>query len=92
MSEHSISNSNIQNLVTQGLAAIGAAATSAALQDVRVQFLGKSGSLAAHPYFQTIKDATSEQKKIIGADRATATNTLNAAIESRKAELEIQEL
>ena len=92
MSEHTISNSEIQTLVTQGLAAIDASASSAGLQDVRVAYLGKSGSLAAHPYFQTIKDASPEQKKIIGADRTAATTALNAAIESRKAELEIAEL
>ncbi|MBX9726986.1 MAG: 50S ribosomal protein L20 [Rickettsiales bacterium] len=79
MSEHTISNFEIQTLVTQGLDAIGAAASSQALQDVRVQFLGKSGSLAAHPYFQTIKDASPEQKKIIGADRTAATSALTAA-------------
>lgn len=92
MTEHSINNSDIKTLVTQGLDAIGASASSAALQDVRVQYLGKSGSLAAHPYFQTIKDATPEQKKVIGADRTAATSALTAAIESRKAELEITEL
>jgi phenylalanyl-tRNA synthetase alpha subunit len=92
MNEHSINNSEIQTLVRQGLASIEAAASSQALQDVRVQFLGKSGSLAAHPYFQTIKDASPEQKKIIGADRTAATNALNAAIDARKAELEVAEL
>ena len=92
MSEQSITNPEIQTLVRQGLDAIGASATSAALQDVRVAYLGKSGSLAAHPYFQTIKDASPEQKKIIGADRTAATSALANAIESRKAELEIAEL
>ncbi len=92
MTEHSISNSEIKDLVSQGLEAASAAATSAALQDVRVAYLGKSGRLAAHPYFQTIKDANPEQKKIIGADRTAATTALNAAIDARKAELEVAEL
>ncbi len=92
MNESSITNSEIQTLVGQGLVAISGAASSVALQDIKVQYLGKSGSLAAHPYFQTIKDAAPEQKKIIGADRTAATAALTVAIESRRAELEIQEL
>lgn len=92
MTEHSITNSEIQTLVAQGLAAIAASESSAALQDVRVAYLGKSGSIAAHPYFQTIKDATPEQKKVIGADRTAATSALTTAIEARKAALEAAEL
>lgn len=92
MTDHSISNSEIQTLVTQGLTAIGASASSAALQDVRVAYLGKSGSLAAHAYFQTIKDASPEQKKVIGADRTAATSALASALDARKVELEAVEL
>ncbi len=92
MNEHSITNSEIQTLVAQGLAAIAASETSAVLQDVRVAYLGKSGSIAAHPYFQTIKDATPEQKKVIGADRTAATSALTTAIEARKVALEAAEL
>ncbi len=92
MTEHSITNSEIQTLVSQGLEAVTAATNSAALQDVKVQYLGKSGLLAAHPYFQTIRDASPEQKKVIGADRTAATTALNAAIDARKAELEVAEL
>ncbi len=92
MSEHPITHPEIQTLVAQGLAAIGASASSAALQDVRVAYLGKSGSIAAHPYFQTIKDASPEQKKVIGADRTAATSALTAAIEARKLALEATEL
>ena len=87
-----ISNQDIETLVTQGLANITAAASSAVLQDVKVAYLGKSGKLAAHPYFQTIRDASPEQKKIIGADRTAATNALNEAIEARKTALEAAEL
>lgn len=92
MTDHSISNSEIQTLVTQGLTAIGASASSAALQDVRVQYLGKSGCIAAHPYFQTIKDASPEQKKVIGADRTAATSAIASALDARKVELEAVEL
>lgn len=88
----SITHPEIQTLVREGVAATAAASSSQSLQDVKVQYLGKSGLLAAHPYFQTIKDASPEQKKIIGADRTAATNDLNAALEARKLELDAQEL
>lgn len=92
MSLTNITNTEIQTLVTQGLGEVTAAANSAALQDVRVAYLGKSGKIAAHPYFQTIKDAAPEQKKIIGADRTAATTALTEAIEARKLALEAAEL
>lgn len=87
-----ISNPDIETLVSQGLADVTAASSSSALQDVKVTYLGKSGKLAAHPYFQTIRDASPEQKKVIGADRTAATNALNEAIEARKSALEAEEL
>ena len=92
MTQHPITHPEIQTLVAQGLTDITAAATSAALQDVKVAYLGKSGKLAAHPYFQTIRDASPEQKKVIGADRTAATAALNEAIDTRKAALETAEL
>jgi len=92
MTKHSITNPEIRTLVAQGLEASAVAASTQALQDIRVQYLGKSGSLASHPYFQTIKDAAPEQKKIIGADRTAATNALNAALDTRKVALEIHEM
>jgi phenylalanyl-tRNA synthetase alpha chain len=92
MSLPDISNAEIKALVAQGVGATQAAPSTQALQDIKVQYLGKSGSLAAHPYFQTIKDASPEQKKVIGADRTAATAALTAALEARKAELEVAEL
>ena len=92
MTEHTITNAEIANLLGEAIAAANAAATSASLQEVRVAYLGKSGKIAAHPYFQTIKDASPEQKKIIGADRTAATTQLTAAIEAKKLALEAAEL
>lgn len=92
MSEHTITNAEIETLTREGIAAANGAATSAALQDVRVSFLGKSGKIAAHPYFQTIKTATQDEKKIIGADRTAATTLITVAIEEKKVELEAAEL
>ncbi len=92
MTEHTITNTEIQTLLQEGVTAANEAATSAALQDVRVAYLGKSGKIAAHPYFQTIKDATPDGKKIIGADRTAATIQLTAAIEAKKIALEQAEL
>ncbi len=87
-----ITNTEVKTLTEQGIAAVQAAATSAALQEVRVTYLGKSGQLTAHLYFQTIKNATPDEKKIIGADRTAATLALNTALDTRKAELETAEL
>lgn len=92
MTQNSITHPDIQTLVTQGLNATAAAASTAALDEVRVAYLGKSGSLAAHPYFQGIRDAAPEQKKIIGANRTAATATLTAALEIRRKSLELSEL
>ncbi|MES2984838.1 MAG: phenylalanine--tRNA ligase subunit alpha [Pseudomonadota bacterium] len=92
MSIPTITNADVQALVDQGLAGITTAATTQALQDIRVQYLGKSGSLSAHPYFQTIKTATPDEKKIIGADRTAATAALTAALDARKGALEVAEL
>ncbi len=92
MTNYTITHPDIQTLVSQGLTDIAAASNSGALQDVRVAFLGKSGKIAAHPYFQTIKDAAPEQKKVIGADRTAATTALTEAIDARKLALEAAEL
>lgn len=92
MSIASITHPDIQTLVNQGLADVNAAATSAALQEVKVQYLGKSGKIAAHPYFQTIRDASPEQKKVIGADRTAANAALSEAIETKAQALEAAEL
>ena len=92
MNQATITHPEIQALVHEGLAAIAAAASTAALQDVRVAYLGKNGLLAAHPYFQTIKTAAPEEKKVIGSDRAAATSALTEEIENRKSALELSEL
>jgi phenylalanyl-tRNA synthetase alpha chain len=87
-----ITNAEIQSLTAQAVAATAAATTTQALQDLKVQYLGKSGSITAHPYFQTIKNATPDEKKIIGADRTAATKSITEALDARKAELEVAEL
>ena len=92
MTEHTITNADIQALVAQANASIRTASSSAGLQDIKVQYLGKSGSISGHAYFQTIKDASPEQKKIIGADRTAATTQLTTALDARKTELEAAEL
>ena len=92
MNQATITHPEIQALVHEGLAAIAAAASTAALQDVRVAYLGKNGLLAAHPYFQTIKTAAPEEKKVIGSDRAAATSALTEEIENRKSAPELSEL
>ncbi|MFZ4540335.1 MAG: phenylalanine--tRNA ligase subunit alpha [Rickettsiales bacterium] len=87
-----IQNPDIRTLTEHGTAAINAAASTQALQDLKVQYLGKSGSISAHPYFQTIKNAAPDEKKIIGADRTAAATAITTALEARKAELEVVEL
>ena len=92
MSEHSITNDEVKTLAEQAIAATAAATSTQALQDLKVQYLGKSGAISAHPYFQTIKNATPDEKKIIGADRTAATTSITAALDARKGELEVAEL
>ncbi|MBN8543320.1 MAG: phenylalanine--tRNA ligase subunit alpha [Alphaproteobacteria bacterium] len=87
-----IKNSDIRTLVEQAVAAAKTAASSKALQDVKVAYLGKSGSLSGHEYFRSIKDASPEGKKEIGADRTAATRIVTEAIEAKEAELAIAEL
>ena len=87
-----ITNAEVKSLTEQAIAATAAAGTTQALQDLKVQYLGKSGSISAHPYFQTIKNATPDEKKIIGADRTAATKAITEALDARKAELEVAEL
>ena len=87
-----IKNSDIRTLVEQAVEAAKAAGSSKALQDVKVAYLGKSGLLSAHDYFRSIKDATPEGKKEIGADRTAATRIVTEAIEAKEAEIAIAEL
>jgi phenylalanyl-tRNA synthetase alpha chain len=87
-----IKNSDIRTLVDEAVAAAKAATSSKALQDVKVAYLGKSGALSGHDYFRSIKDASPEQKKEIGADRTAATRILTEALDAKEAEIATAEL
>lgn len=87
-----IKNADIRTLVEQAIAAVKAAVSTKDVQDIKVAYLGKSGSLSGHDYFRSIKDASPEGKKEIGADRTAATKAVTEAIEAKEAELAVAEL
>jgi len=83
----SIKNPDIKSLVEQGVAAAIAATSSKDLQDLKVAYLGKSGSLTGHEYFRSIKNAAPDEKKAIGEDRTAATRILTDAITAKESDI-----
>lgn len=59
------------------------------LEDIRVKFLGKKGELTA--VLRGMKDVSAEERPIIGQLANEVRETLEAAIESKKAKIEKQE-
>ncbi|HSI86528.1 MAG: phenylalanine--tRNA ligase subunit alpha [Candidatus Methylacidiphilales bacterium] len=70
------------NLLTEALAAVEAAADAAALEAVRVQFLGRNGSITA--LMEQMKDLPKDQRPIIGRLVNEGKGKLAAAFEDRK--------
>ncbi len=77
---------SISELVERALAQIRASATPAALDQVRVQYLGKSGELTAQ--MKSLGGLPQEERKAFGQSVNTAKASLEAAIEQRRTELE----
>jgi phenylalanyl-tRNA synthetase alpha chain len=77
-------------LQTQALAAITQAATVKALEDVRVQYLGKQGLLTAE--LKTLGALSPEERKAKGAEVNAVKEAITEAIESKKSTLERAEL
>lgn len=74
----------------QTLAAIGQAADSAALEQVRVQVLGKAGSLTG--YLRAMGQVPKEERAEVGKTVNAAREAIEQALGARKAELDAAEL
>jgi phenylalanyl-tRNA synthetase alpha chain len=79
---------NTKTIVRNAQQAISAAEDIAALDNVRVQYLGKKGELTA--LLRGLKDVSAEDKPRLGAEINEAKKSVQTAIESRKADLEHQ--
>jgi phenylalanyl-tRNA synthetase alpha chain len=77
---------SIPELVERALAHINAAATLAALDQARVQYLGKSGELTAQ--MKSLGNLPPEERKAFGQSVNSAKATLEDAIEQRRATIE----
>ena len=77
-------------LQAQTLAAIEAAADTAALDDVRVKVLGKSGTLTA--YLRNMGQVPKEERASVGKAVNEARGVVEGALEARKKELAAAEL
>ncbi len=77
---------SIQDLLARALAQIGAAETLAALDQARVQYVGKSGELTAQ--MKTLGSLPADQKKQFGQAVNTAKGQIEEAIAQRKSALE----
>lgn len=77
-------------MLDQGRSALLAAATVAALQDVRVRFLGKKGELTA--LMKGMKDLSAEQRPVLGALANRVKEELEALFEERLEQVRETEL
>lgn len=77
-------------LRVETLAAIEAAQTTAALDEVRVAVVGKSGSLTG--YLRNMGNVAKEERATVGKTVNEVRNAVEAALEERKAQLAAAEL
>src|ERR1700691_6600082 len=80
----------ITDLKREGEAAIAAAGTTAALEDVRVQFLGRRAELPN--LLRGVAELPPEQRGAVGKAANEARRKLEAKIDARAAELAVGEL
>lgn len=81
---------DLQALEREGLAAIEAAKDSAELDSMRVAYLGKKGSLTA--ILRGLGQLSAEERPAVGKISNEVRNSLEAALESRGADLRASEL
>lgn len=81
---------DIDSLLAQATSEINEADAPSALDQVRVQYLGKKGSLTEQ--LKGLKDVPADQRKAVGQSINKAKQVLQKAIEARKNELEAQVL
>jgi phenylalanyl-tRNA synthetase alpha chain len=77
---------NLQSLVNQAIAAISQAADVQALDNVRVQYLGKKGELTAQ--LKNLGQLSAEERPLAGAKINEAKDQVQAALDTRKTDLE----
>lgn len=77
---------SLTTLTEEGLAAIAAATDERSLDDARIAFLGKKGSITAAS--AQMKDLPNEEKPAFGAALNQARTSLNTAIEEKKLALQ----
>src|SRR5919199_2891219 len=80
----------IDELRSEGEAAIAAAPSTAALEEVRVRYLGRKAELPN--LLRGVAQLPPEQRGVVGRAANEARRALEAAIEARAAELEAAEL
>src|SRR4051794_38594162 len=80
----------IDELRSEGESAVAAAADSAALEDVRVHYLGRKAELPN--LLRGVAQLPQEERGPVGRAANEARKALEAAIEARRAELEAAEL
>ena len=80
----------ITELQTEGEAAIAAANTSAALEDVRVRFLGRKAELPN--LLRGVAELPPEQRGAVGKAANEARKALEAQLEAREGQLAVSEL
>jgi len=76
----------LDDLVTRARAEIGGAETPAALDEVRVRYLGKKGLVTG--YLKALKDLSADERPKAGQAVNVAKQTLQAAIEEKAAALQ----
>src|ERR1700709_1664777 len=81
---------SLDKLSAEALAAISGAPTSKALEELRVQYLGKSGSITGE--LKTLGTLAPEERKTRGAEINRIRDEVTAALETKKSKLETAEL
>ena len=81
---------SLDEITNRALAALAAASSTKTLEELRVSILGKSGELTAQ--LKTLGALPPEERKEKGAEVNRAKDQITAALEAKKATLEIAEL
>jgi len=85
-----MSRDDLRSIYTGGLSAIASAADLAALEDVRVRYLGRKAELVL--LLRTIPELPVEERPEVGKVGNLVRKALESAVENRRGELEAQEL
>jgi phenylalanyl-tRNA synthetase alpha chain len=81
---------DLDGIVSRALAAFRAAGDAASLENAKAKFLGKQGELTALQ--GTLKSATPEERKTLGARFNAAKQSIEAGLQSRRDELANEKL